>query len=346
MFSSARRAAVVFAFCVTLGFLAGGRAALAQGYGGTVSDMLTRGQSLLAQNRPNEAMAQFQDARTLCATPAEIVTSLMGEAQSHLASKEYLPGAGLLEEAAQRFPDDPRMADVLYLAGMARKMGGDLPGAAPLLQRALDSKPTPDMLPNIKFRLGEALRLTGKAADVPPLLKDFETEFPLHHLIPNALYLVAIAQHDSGKLTESEATYKHLIEAFPHSQAAAEAFYDLGAVLADNGKKAEAAEFFRRYANGNPSSSIAARAMERAGDLTLLHSPSEALLYYGVAQAKAVANPAPPTPDMAVSGWLGTKRNIADALSRAWVLAIAGAVALLILAWTARKFLRRGRAVA
>ncbi len=334
---------MISAACVTLACLAATGPALAQGYGGTVSDMLTRGQALLAQNRPNEAIAQFQDARTLCATPAEIVTSLMGEAQSHLASKEYLPGAGLLEEASQRFPDDPRMADILFLAGIARKMGGDLPGAAPLLQRALESKPTPDLLPNVKFRLGEALRLTGKAADVPALLKDFETEFPLHHLIPNALYLVAIAQHDSGMLTESEATYKHLIDAFPHSQAAAEAFYDLGSVLADNGKNAEAAEFFRRYANGNPSSSIAARAMERAGDLTLLHSPTEALLYYGVAQAKAVVNPAPPTADMAVSGWLGTKRNIADALSRTWVLVMAGGVALLILGWLARKIMRRGR---
>src|SRR4029077_19354629 len=38
---------------------------MAQGFGGTVSDILVRADSLLAQNRANEAIVQYQEARTL-----------------------------------------------------------------------------------------------------------------------------------------------------------------------------------------------------------------------------------------------------------------------------------------
>jgi tetratricopeptide (TPR) repeat protein len=323
--------------------LAAASPAFAQGFGGTVADILVRADSLLAQERINEAIVQYQEARTLCPTPAEVVGSLQGEAKAHLAIKEFLPAAGLLEEAAERFPDDPRMADILYLAGFARRQGGDLPGARALLEKALERNPTPDLLPKIKYQLAGALRLTGQAARAAPLVIDFETEFPDHPLIPNALYTAAIALHDSRDLEKSEAIYRRLLEKYPRTQAALESLYELGAVLAERGKREEASEFFRRFSNGNPSSPIAARAMERAADLTFLRSPSEAALYYSVAQVKAQSNPAPPTPELAVSRWLGLKRAIADALSRPWVLAaLAGAVVVTAaaIAWL---FVRRSR---
>src|SRR5213593_2802541 len=75
-------------------------AVFAQGFGGTVSDHLVRGDSLLAQGKSAEAIVQFQEARTLCPTPAEIVAALQGEAQGHLMQNETLPAVGLLEEAA------------------------------------------------------------------------------------------------------------------------------------------------------------------------------------------------------------------------------------------------------
>src|SRR5262245_56521210 len=56
--------------------IAAARPAAAQGFGGTVEDILARADNLLRQQKPNEAIAQFQEARTLCATPAEAVTSL------------------------------------------------------------------------------------------------------------------------------------------------------------------------------------------------------------------------------------------------------------------------------
>lgn len=315
----------------------------AQGYGGTVSDFLVRADSLLAQQRINEAIVQYQEARTLCPTPVEIVSSLQGEARAHIAIKEFLPAAGLLEEAAQRFPDDPRIADVLYMAGFARRQGGDLQGALPLLEKALDHSPTPDLLPMIKYQLANSLRLSGQAARAAPLVAGFEAEFPEHPLIPNALYTAAIALHDSRELEQSEAIYRRLIDTYPRTQAALEALYELGAVLAERGKRAEAAECFRRYSNGNPSSPIAARAMERAADLTLFSSPSDAAVYYGVAQVKAQSNPAPPTPDLAVSRWLGTKRAIADALGRPWVVAILAGVAMAVAAGAAWVGFRRWR---
>jgi len=346
MSSNQRTRPALAAFLIATGLAAGLSVpvpALAQGYGGTVSDFLVRADSLLAQERINEAIVQYQEARTLCPTPGEIVASLQGEARAHIAIKEFLPAAGLLEEAAQRFPDDPRMADILYLAGFARRQGGDVKGALPLLEKALEHHPTPDLLPGLKHQLAQAFRLTGQAEKATPLVIDFETEFPNHHLIPNALYTAAIALHDSGDLDKSETVYLHLIQTYPRTQAALEGLYELGVVLAERGKRSEAGEFFRRYANGNPSSPIAARAMERAADMTLLRSPSEAALYYGVAQVKAQSNPAPPSPDLAVSSWLGTKRAIADGLSRVWVLAVLAGVLIAILAGVMWLVLRRWR---
>jgi TolA-binding protein len=303
---------------------------MAQGFGGTVSDILVRADSLLAQQRANEAIVQYQEARTLCTTPAEVVAALQGEARAHIAIKEFLPAAGLLEEAAQRYPDDPRMADILYLAGFARRQGGDIAGAVPLLTQALTHNPTPDLLPALKYQLGMALRMTGKPGEVVTLLKDFETEFERSPLIPIVLYTLAIAQHDTNDLEGAEKTYRHLIDTYPHTQATLEAFYDLGDVLAARGNRKEAAEYFRRFSNGNPNSPVAARSMERAADLTLFSSPKEAALLYAVAATKVEQNPAPPTPDLVVSRWLGAKRRLADALSRTPVV-VGGAVGLVLL---------------
>jgi len=336
-------AVIVAAALVLLSAVGAAPPAFAQGYGGTVADILARAESLLSQNRANEAIVQYQEALTLCATPAETVGALEGEARAHMAIQEYLPAAGLLEEAAQRFPDDPRVADLLFMAGVARRQGDDFAAAAPLLRRALEHNPTPDIVPGITFELARALRLTGKPGEVVELLKDFETTFAMSPLIPNALYALAIAQHDAGDLAGSETTYRHLIEAYPHTQATLESFFELGQVLAERGgRRAEAAEFFRRYANGAPGSPVAARSMERAADLTFFTSPKEAGLYYGVAQAKAQTNPTPSTPDLQVSRWLGTKKAIADALSSVWVVTLI-AVLGLALAGGAFVLVRRRR---
>jgi tetratricopeptide (TPR) repeat protein len=297
--------------------------ALAQGFGGTVSDILVRADSLLAQNRANEAAVQFQEARTLCTTPAEMVAALQGEARAHMAMREPLVAAGLLEEAAQRYPDDPRLSDILFLAGIARRQGGDLAAAAPLLRQALDHHPTPDLLPNITFELARALRLTGKPEEAIPILKDFETTYKQHPMIPGALYTLAISQHDAGMLADSEATYRHLIQSYPHTQATLEAFFELGLVISERGgSRGEAAEFLRRFANGAPSSPLSARAMELAADLTLFSSPKEASVLYGVAQAKAQSNPPPPSADLQVSRWVGLKKAFADTIGSVWMMGL------------------------
>jgi TolA-binding protein len=321
---------------------AAGAPAHAQGFGGTVDDILVRADALLAQDRANEAVVQYQEARTLCPTPAEIVTALRGEARAHMSMQEFLPAAGLLEEAAQKYPNDPRIADILYLAGVARRQGGDLVAAPPLLRKALEHDPTPDVKPGLTFELARALRMTGKAAEAAAVLKDFEGTFPQNQLIPNALYTLAIAQHDDRDLTGSETTYRHLIDAYPHTQAAAEAYYELGQVLSEQGGKgSEAADFFRRYANANPASPVAARSMERAADMAFFRSPEEAALLYGVAQMKAQTNPPPDTPDLQVTRWLGTKKAIARILSSVWMMAIV--VVVLVLAGGAFVLLRRRR---
>lgn len=326
--------------------ITGFRPAAAQGYGGTVEDILARGDNLLRQQKPNEAIAQFQEARTLCATPAETVTSLQGEARARMTNREFLPAAGLLEEAAQRFPDDPRLADLLYMAGMSRSQGGDLEGAAKILRQALEKSPTPDLVPALRFWLARSLRLTGKPDEVVALLKDFEKEYPENQLIPRSLYYLGLAQHDSGKLADSETTYRHLIEAYPHTQDTAEAYFDLGQVLAELGKRDEAIQFLRTYANANPSSTVAARSMELAGDLSLFHAPQEAALYYGVAKVKSEVNPVPAQEDLQVSRWLGTKTKIARWLSDVRVLvALAAVVAgiLGLLGWIVFRRVRGSR---
>jgi TolA-binding protein len=318
---------------------------LAQGFGGTVEDILTRADQLLAQQRTNEAIVQYQDARGLCTTPAETVTALMGEGKAHLAMREFLPAAGLFEEAIQKYPDDPRQADLNYLAGYARNQGGDVAAAAVLLKKALESHPTPDLVPGIRFWLARATRMSGKPTETVDLLKSFETDFPAHPLIPKALYYLALAQHDAKDLAGAETTYRHLIEGYPHTQETLESFFDMADVLAALGKRDEASEFFRRYSNANPSSPIAARAMERAGDLSFFKSPKEAALYYGVAQIKLQANPpAPALPDLQVSGWLGSKATVANLLSQVWVLVALGALLVLILGGAAWFFVRRMRA--
>jgi TolA-binding protein len=322
------------------------RPAAAQGFGGTVEDILARGDNLLRQQKPNEAIAQFQEARTLCATPAETVTSLQGEARARMANREFLPAAGLLEEAVQRYPDDPRQPDLLYMAGLSRSQGGDLEGSATLLRKALDSSPTADLVPSLRFWLARSLRLSGKPKEVVELLKNFEQEFPENQLIPRSLYYLGLAQHDSDDLAGSEATYRHLIETYPHTQDTAEAYFDLGQVLAERGKREEGVQFLRTYANANPSSPVAARSMELAGDLSLFHSPKEAALYYGVAKVKSTSNPVPAQADLQVSRWLPTKTKIARWLSEVWIVVALAVVAAAVLAgagWIVFKRIRGSR---
>jgi len=319
------------------------RPASAQGFGGTVEDILTRGDSYLQAQRANEAIAQFQKARTLCPTPAETVTALQGEARGRMQNKEFLPAAGILEEAINRFPDDPRQADLLYMAGMARNQGGDMAGVATLLRKALGANPTPDLQPALRFWLARSLRLDGKPKEVVDLLNTFEKDFPQNPLTVRALYYLGLAQHDSGDLAGSEATYRHLLEAYPHTQESSETLFELGQVLAKRGSRDEAIQYLRTYANANPSSPVAARSMELAGDLSLFHSPKEAALYYGVAKVKSASNPEPGNPTLLVSSWLGTKTTIARWLSEMWVLVMLAVVAAALIAGIGWMLLKRRR---
>ena len=313
---------------LALGLLAGSPPARAQGFGGTVVDHLVRGESLLAQQKPNEAMVQFQEARTLCATPAEEVTSRQGEARALLALEQLLPAAGLFEEAATLFPADPRAPDLLYNAGVARLKAGEINKAIDLLRRCLARSPTADLLPLAKFQLAQAYRNTGQQEQVIATLKDFETESPGHRLLPNVLYSIAIANHDLQNLAESETIYRALLDRYPQSMAATEAHFELAWVLADQGRAAEAAELYQAYVTRHPASPVAAAALERAADLLLLRSPGKSRDLYALAVVKANANPQPPLDTLRLGRWLPLKKAVAATLSRPWVLALLGLVAI------------------
>jgi tetratricopeptide (TPR) repeat protein len=317
---------------------------LAQGYGGTVADMLVRGEALLAQGRTNEAIAQFQEARTLCPTPAETVQSLQGEARCLMVEGKPLPAAGIFEEAASRFPEDPRVADLLYAAGQARQRGGELAGAIDLYRRAIDGKPTADLLPILRFQMGRALRLSARPTEALAAIEGFETAHPDHPLIPTILYTRAIVNHDLDRLAESETIYRRLIESFPKSAAAIEAHFELGAVLGELGKGREGADFYRKYVTLKPGAMEAAAALERAGDLLLFRAPKESVELYGLAAVKAAANPKPALPDLAVGRWLGAKRTVARTLANVWFVGGAAAFVLAGIVWSAVRSIRRRRA--
>ncbi len=324
-------------------------AALAQGFGGTVADHLVRGDSLLAQGKASEAILQFQEARTLCPTPAEIVSALQGEAQGRLMHEEPLPAVGLLEEAATRFPDDPRASNLLYQAAFAAQRAGEIDKAIELYRHALDHKPTQDIVPPLKFRLALALRLRGRPGEVIDLLKDFEKDHPDHPLLPNVLYTIAIADHDLGsgnraKLEESASIYKRLIDRYPDRPAAIESHFEIGLVLDELGRNAEAADYFTKYVTMNPASPEAATALERAADLMLFRAPKRSAELYALAKIKANVNPKPTDPAFALSRWLTIKRALADVLSRVWVLAVLAGVVLggfVLLGWLIVKRFRK-----
>jgi len=321
----------------------------AQGYGGTVGDILTRGESLLAQKRPNEAIVQFQDARTLCPTPAEMVQSYRGEAQGRIDLDDYLPAAGLLEEAATKHPDDPRLPDILYQAALLRQRGGQAAQAAALLKQALDKKPTADLVPSVKFELAHILRIHGQQAEAIEVLKDFATDYPDSELLPTVLYTLAICHHDLKDYEQAETIYRDLLKRFAGRSvppAWAEAHFELASVLADRGKRREAAEYYKRYVALLPSSPYAAKALERAGDELLLLVPKSSAELYALARVKAAANPQPPIGELTLSRFIGAKRTIAEALARVWVLALAGLLvlgALVLLGRGLVRLLRRRR---
>jgi tetratricopeptide (TPR) repeat protein len=337
---------VLEAAAVLAAVLASSAPALAQGYGGTVADHLVRGESLLAQKRPNEAIVQYQEARFLCPTPAESVLSYQGEAQGRINLGDLLPAAGLLEEAVQRFQDDPRAPDMLYEAGILRSRAGEIDKAIDLMRRAIDRKPTPDLLPQIQFALAQILRGRGLPEEVIGLLKDFEAGHPDHPLLPNVLYTLAIAYHDVGRLDDAESTYREILKRYQgrkHPQAYVEAHFELASVLAERHRAREAADYYRKYVTLNPSSELAATALERAGDALFLRSPGESAELYGLAIVKASTNPRPAQSWMAPGRFLGVKRRLADGLSRSWVLVLLGAAALIAVALLGRQVLGRRR---
>jgi len=335
---------------ISLVLLCSGASAFAQGFGGTVSDHLVRGDSLLAQGKTAEAIVQFQEARTLCPTPAETVAALQGEAKGRLMQNETLPAVGLLEEAATRFPDDPRASNLLYEAGYAAQRTGEIDKAIGLYRRALERNPTKDIVPGLKFQIAQALRLRGRQGEVIDILKDFEKDYPDNALLPTVLYTIAIADHDlaasSGgrpRLEEAVAIYKRLIEKFPGSPAAIEAQFELGLVQQELGRRSEAAESFNRYVTLNPGSPVAAAALENAGDLKFFRSPKESAQLYALARVKAKANPKPGDPALGLGRWLTLKETLAGALSRLWVLGILGVVALGAVVLLGRLIARRFR---
>ncbi|HEU4401308.1 MAG TPA: tetratricopeptide repeat protein [Candidatus Polarisedimenticolia bacterium] len=319
----------------------------AQGFGGTVSDILVRGDSLLAQGKANEAIVQFQEARTLCPTPGEMVQAYQGEARARVSLGELLPAAGLLEEAAAKYPEDPRVADLLSTAGNACQRAGEPDRAIDLMRRALEKNPTPDVQVSLKFHLAQALRLKGKPQEVVDLLKDFETTFPDNPLIANVLYTRAIAFHDLGRLDQAELGYREILKNHGRDRNAVGAYleshFELAGVLGASGRRAEAVELYRKYVALNPSSPFAAAALERAGDLMLLRSPRTSAELYGLSRVKATANRTPEQPDMKSSRWLPAKRVVADALSRVWVVGILALAFLGVVALAARRLLRRLR---
>lgn len=337
----------------------------AQGFGGTVLDHLVRGDNLLAQKRGSEAIAQFQEARTLCPTDPEIVAALAGEARGKLLLNEWLPAAGLLEEAATRFPEDPRASNLLYQAGSAAQRAGEIDRAIDLYKKALERNPTPDILPPLKLQQARALRLRASPGEAIEVLKDFEKDFPESPLLPTALYTLAIATHDKGTgdgrgllrrllspsgehhprdpalLRESAAIYGRLIERFPGRPAANEAHFEMGLVLSELGRSSEAADYFSKYATLSPSAPEVATALERVADRKLLRSPTESAQLYALALVKAKANPPPTDPAFALGRWLPLKHTVADLLSRVWVLAILGVVILAMALVAGRVVLRR-----
>lgn len=344
---------IIAAAIVLAALPAAASAIRAQGYGGTVSDMLVRGDSLLAQQKANEAIVQYQEARTLCLTPAEMVHALQGEAQGRILGDEPLPAAALLEDAVKRFPADPRAPDMLYQAGLLRYQANEVVGAIDLYRQALDHQPTPDLVPTIKFALAQALRSMARHAEVIDLLKDFATDYPDHPILPTALYMRAITQHDLRHLEESEKIYRDLLKRYEGKQipqAWVEAHFELAAVLADRGRNREAADYYRKYAALSPVSPYAAAALERAGDLLLFRSPRQSAELYALARVKAAANPQSGIPEMGLSRSLGAKSAVAAALSRTWVVVLAAAVMLALVALLAlfgrRLFMKRRRGAA
>jgi TolA-binding protein len=340
---------VRFVLIVVIAFMAAfaGSQIQAQGIGQAMEDYLVRGQTLLAQKRPNEAIVQFQEVRTLCPNPVQMVSSLLGEARARLQLNELLPAAGLLEEAANDHPDDPRVADMLYRAGYARQRAGDYVGAVPLYRRALESDPPRDILPGLKMRFAHSLRLTGEASEAVSALVDFEQEFPGNTQIPNALYSLAIAQHDADLLEDSAATYQQIIDRFPGSAAAVEGHYELALVLGEMGRRDEAVQFYRDYVSLVPNSPMAAKALENAANLMLFRSPGTSAQLYALAAAKAEANPQPRATAFSLGRWFDLKRTLANTLSRTWVLIL---IALLLvggmtgIAMLGRRLMRRRQA--
>lgn len=317
---------------------------LAQGTGQTMEDYLVRGQTLLAQKRPNEAIVQFQEVRTLCPNPVQMVSSMIGEAQARLELNELLPAAGLLEEAANDYPDDPRVADMLYRAGYARQRAGDYAGAVPLYRQSLDSDPPRDILPALKMRFAHALRLTAEPSEAVSVLVDFEREFPGNTQIPNALYTLALAQHDAGMLEDSAATYRQIIDRFPGSAAEVEGHYELALVLGELGRREEAVQYYRDYVSLVPNSPMAAKALENAADLMLFRSPGKSAQLYALAAAKAEANPQPQVEAFTLGRWFDLRRILANTLSRTWVVILLALLLIGGMAGTAmlgRRLMRR-----
>ncbi len=315
----------------------------AQGYGGTVEDILARGDILLIQEKPHEAIIQFQEIRTLCPILPQMVESLRGEARARMSIGESLQAAGLFEEAATISDNDPRVPDLLYAAGSASYRGGDTVRATGLLQRALDAGPTPDLVPRIEFRLSQALRLQGQNARTIELLENFEERYPKHSLLPTILYTLAIAHHDLGDLITSESYYRKLMESFPGTQASTEAHLELAQVLAEEGRPREAVQWYRLYVDLNPGSPYAAKAFELAGDMLLFRSPKESAELYALARVKEKVNPQPRTDALKIGGWIDFKSTLAGLLARTWLVVIVGTIIVAGLAWGARRITRMVR---
>ncbi len=139
--------------------------------------------------------------------------------------ERYEEAFSAFENFMARHPQDERMPELLYKAGVCQKALERLEDAKTLWQRVVDGFPDSPYLPKAKLELGKLKEIEGDYEGAIVIYKEIVEEFPT---MGEAMLSLGASYERAGAFKEAKKVYEELWEKFPEGDLAQKAKERLG----------------------------------------------------------------------------------------------------------------------
>ena len=208
--------------------------------------LLLRGEALAAENRPDEAMAAFEEALVLA---PDLALAHVGIAAVHAAQ-------GRPDEARDRLQTalamQPRLHQGWNLLGDLERSEGQLEAAEAAYGEAIQHGPSPYF-----FHMKRALTRMA-LQDMPGMEEDLRTLQRLGPRVPSTAYVQGLVHYQAGRYPEAQTAFEDALSRAPDFEPAV---FFLGASHFAQQRWEQAELHLQRFLRAHPQSDDAARLL-------------------------------------------------------------------------------------